>query len=143
MMRRTSSSSLSPTTRRWPRRVRRTVVGLVLLAGAAAGVTVVRDRTTDEAAPATSVAVLEAATVSTGDLATTESIDGTLTETGSITVVHRIEGQTSSSTGTTMHRAGLTGRPFALRAPGRGLGSGPAPSCAGHLGHPGVLVPGQ
>jgi hypothetical protein len=106
--------------------VRRTVVGLVLLAGAAAAVTVVRDRATDDAAPSTTVPVLEAATVSTGDLSTTESIDGTLTETGSITVVHRIEGQTSSSTGTGTSTSAAGASP----AGGNSTGAATAPIAA-------------
>ena len=44
--------------------------------------------------------VLEAVTVTVGDLTSTERIDGTIEETQSITVLHRIEGQSSTSTPT-------------------------------------------
>ncbi|MGD9704431.1 MAG: peptidoglycan-binding protein [Acidimicrobiia bacterium] len=44
--------------------------------------------------------VLEAVTVTVGDLTSTERIDGTIAETQSITVLHRIEGQSSASTTT-------------------------------------------
>ena len=44
--------------------------------------------------------VLEAVTVTVGDLTSTERIDGTIEETQSITVLHRIEGQSSASTPT-------------------------------------------
>jgi Putative peptidoglycan binding domain len=44
--------------------------------------------------------VLETVTVTVGDLTSTERIDGTIEETQSITVLHRIEGQSSASTPT-------------------------------------------
>jgi hypothetical protein len=44
--------------------------------------------------------VLKAVTVTVGDLTSTERIDGTIEETQSITVLHRIEGQSSASTPT-------------------------------------------
>ncbi|HEX4981992.1 MAG TPA: hypothetical protein VFV63_09855, partial [Ilumatobacteraceae bacterium] len=44
--------------------------------------------------------VLETVTVTVGDLTSTERIDGQIEETQSITVLHRIEGQSSASTPT-------------------------------------------
>lgn len=105
-MRRSALASPPP---RWRRRVRRIIVSLVLLAGAGAGIVVFRDHTRTESAPTTSAVVLKTASVETGDLTTTEKIDGTISETDTITVLHRIEGQTSSATSSSANGSAANG----------------------------------
>jgi hypothetical protein len=77
----------------------RSIMSVVLLATIAAvaiGVIVVTRNDTD-AAPATAPAVTKQVAVERGDITVSESVDGTVEETDTVTVVHRIEGQVSST----------------------------------------------
>lgn len=119
-MRRSALASPPP---RWRRRARRITVSVVLLAGAGAGVVAFRDHTRTESAPTTTAVVLKTASVETGDLTTTEKIDGTISETDTITVLHRIEGQTSSATGSSSNGSSSGGASSGGAAP---AASGPS-----------------
>jgi hypothetical protein len=77
---------------------RRVVIGAVVclvLAGGAAAALVARKPATKAAGAPPSI--FKTATVKTGDLTTTESVDGAVQLSSTLTVLHRIEGQTSSS----------------------------------------------
>ena len=76
----------------------RTTISLVALVAVAVGAGVVLTRRADAGAtePAP-VAVTSAVAVERGDVSVSESVDGTVEETDTITVVHRIEGQTPSA----------------------------------------------
>ena len=75
----------------------------------------------DDAAPAAAASIFKTATVEEGSLGTTEQIDGSVVLSDVTTVLHRIEGQTSSSVNTntssssSSNTAGpTTGRPTGL-----------------------------
>ena len=77
----------------------RTIVSVILLALVAAvaiGVIVVARKDVD-ATPATASTVTKQVAVERGDITVSESLDGTVEETDTITVLHRIEGQVSST----------------------------------------------
>ncbi|MGB8860794.1 MAG: peptidoglycan-binding protein [Ilumatobacteraceae bacterium] len=76
----------------------RTVGSLVIVAVIVAGVYLVRH--TDEPAPTVKASIFKTVTVEQGNLGTTEQIDGSVVLSDVTTVLHRIEGQTSSSPGT-------------------------------------------
>ena len=100
--------------RRWTRRV----IAIVALAVVAAGGAVlVRHRSTSKSTTAATTPVLKSVAVETGSLDTTEQIDGSLELSDVTAVLHRIEGQTSSSIGST----GSTGN----------SGAGPSPAVSG------------
>jgi peptidoglycan hydrolase-like protein with peptidoglycan-binding domain len=83
-----------PSTRRRRRRIAASVVCLTI-GGTAAGLAWRRQpaTTTAEAAP-----ILKTTPVKTGDLTTTERIDGTIELSSTLTVLHRIAGQTGTTT---------------------------------------------
>ena len=90
------------------------VVAVVAAAGGAYAVT--RHDTVAMVAPT----IFKTATVEEGSLTTTESIDGSLLLSDTTTVLHRIEGQTATSSGNTSNAGGgATGAPV-----GAGLTAG-------------------
>lgn len=86
---------MASSTRHRRRRVLISVVILLALAGGAAAAIAARKQDTKvaEAAPS----IFKTATVERGDLTTTETVDGSVQMSSTLTVLHRIEGQTSSS----------------------------------------------
>ena len=89
---------MTATTRHKFRRILLVSLSIAIIATAAGAIA----RSADTGIEPTTVAtpVLEAATVTVGNITSTEQIDGTIEETQSITVLHRIEGESSSSTST-------------------------------------------
>ena len=79
-----------------PARTIMSVILLALVAAVAIGVIVVT-RDDADATPAVAPAVIEQVAVERGDISVSESVEGTIEETDTITVVHRIEGQVSST----------------------------------------------
>ena len=81
-----------------PHRRRRVVISLIIcsaLAGGAAAAIAARKPGAKVAGAAPSI--FKTATVKRGDLTTTETVDGSVQLSSTLTVLHRIEGQTSSS----------------------------------------------
>lgn len=108
-----------------PRHPVRAVVGTLLLTAATVGTVLVVQRGDD--APATSpVVASKEVAVERGDLTDQESVDGTLVETDTIAVVHRIDGQTTSFTSS----GNATANPGGDTA-GDSTGGGAAPSVPG------------
>jgi Putative peptidoglycan binding domain len=78
------------------KRVRRVVASILLIAACASVAAVVWRRQPD-ATVAEAASIFKSATVTTGDMKTTERIDGTVELSSTVTVLHRIEGQTSTA----------------------------------------------
>ncbi len=76
--------------------IRNGLVAVVLVAGVTAAAVAVNRR--DDTKTVVAASPHKTAEVTSGDLTTSDSIDGTLDETDTVTVVHRIAGQTSSQT---------------------------------------------
>jgi hypothetical protein len=76
------------------------LVSLSIALTAAAAEAIARRAGTGIEQPIVAAPVLETVAVNIGDLTSTERIDGTIEETQSITVLHRIENQSSASTPT-------------------------------------------
>ncbi len=91
-----------------PRHTLRAVVGTLLLTAATVG-TVLVVRRSDDAPAASPVVATKEVVVERGDLTDQESLDGTLVETDTISVVHRIEGQTTSFTSNGNATSGTAG----------------------------------
>ena len=89
---------MTATTRHKFRRI--LLVSLSIALTAAAGGVIAQWADTEDEPTIVAEPVLEAVTVTVGDLTSTERIDGTIEETQSITVLHRIEGDASSSSPT-------------------------------------------
>jgi Putative peptidoglycan binding domain len=87
---------MASTTRR--RRVRRIATGVLCLALAGGAAVAIAVRNPKEASTIETPSIFKTATVNTGDLTTTERIDGIVQLSSTLPVLHRIEGQTSSST---------------------------------------------
>ncbi|MEI7618099.1 MAG: peptidoglycan-binding protein [Actinomycetota bacterium] len=93
----TSQHSASPDRRKRASIARRLILAIVVIAIVAVCVVLSRrTSTTKTVAPA---AVLKPATIASGDLSTTERIDGSVLLSSSIQVLHRVEAQQSTSTG--------------------------------------------
>ena len=88
------SSSISPAGRR---RASWVVALLVVAAAIAGGVFVLTRSDGEEAATAATVSLTKEVTVERGDLEVSESVDGSLEETDTVSVIHRIDGQQSAS----------------------------------------------
>lgn len=84
----------SPTKRRRGRAIATAVVCLALAGAAAVGIAI---REPKSSSTIETPSIFKTATVSTGDLTTTERIDGIVQLSSTLLVLHRIEGQTSSS----------------------------------------------
>ncbi|MCU1397583.1 MAG: peptidoglycan-binding protein [Acidimicrobiales bacterium] len=78
------------------RTTRRLLLVLILAAGTAAGGFLITSK--QPAKSAAAAPVLKTTAVTSGDLTTTEKVDGTLEISSSLVVLHRIEGQVSSAT---------------------------------------------
>ena len=87
----------SPTSTSTRRLVRRVAVVVVLAAAGTAGYLATRPK---EDAPVVAASIFKTATVEEGALGTSESLDGSVVLSAVTTVLHRIEGQTSSSVST-------------------------------------------
>ena len=85
---------MASTKRRKGRAIAAASVCLALAGGAAVAIA---RRAPKPASTATAPSIFKTAEVTTGDLTTTEKIDGTVQLSSTLTVLHRIEGQTSSS----------------------------------------------
>jgi membrane fusion protein, multidrug efflux system len=79
--------------------MRRIAIGVVLLALAGGTAVAIASRDPEPTTAVEGPSIFKTATVSTGDLTTTERIDGIVQLSSTLTVLHRIEGQTSSSSG--------------------------------------------
>jgi Putative peptidoglycan binding domain len=88
----------SSTKRRRGRAIATAVVCLALAGAAAVGLAV---RTPKSSSTIETPSIFKTAAVSTGDLTTTERIDGIVQLSSTLPVLHRIEGQTSSSSNST------------------------------------------
>jgi Putative peptidoglycan binding domain len=75
----------------------RRVIASILLIVAVGTVAAVVWRRQPTATAAQAASILKSATVKTGDMTTTERIDGTVELSSTLTVLHRIEGQTSTT----------------------------------------------
>jgi len=82
------------------RRGRAIVTGLVCLALAGGAAYVIAVRKPKTSSTVEEPSIFKTATVSQGDLTTTERIDGVVQLSATLPVLHRIEGQTSSTTST-------------------------------------------
>ena len=83
---------------KFPKRKRgRRVIASILLIVAVATVAAVVWRRQPAATVAQAASIFKSATVTTGDMTTTERIDGTVELSSTLTVLHRIEGQTSTT----------------------------------------------
>ncbi|MEY2401538.1 MAG: hypothetical protein QOJ08_1649 [Ilumatobacteraceae bacterium] len=79
------------------RRGRRVATGLLCLALAGGAAVAIALRNPQRASTIAAPSIFKTAAVSTGDLTTTERIDGTVELSATLPVLHRIEGQTSSA----------------------------------------------
>jgi hypothetical protein len=86
-------------------RLRSSLVLLTVLAAAGAAFALTRK----EATPTVAATIFKTATVTAGSLTTTESIDGSLLLSETTSVLHRIEGQTASTSSTGGGASGGTG----------------------------------
>lgn len=86
---------MASTTHRRGRTIATAIVCLVLAGGAAVAIAIRKPTSTSTIA---TPSIFKTAAVSVGDLTTTERIDGTVELSSTLPVLHRIEGQTSSST---------------------------------------------
>jgi biotin carboxyl carrier protein len=121
------SSSTSPSGRSRTGRV----VALLFAVAAAAGAAVVLTRGNgDEATTAATIPLTKEVTVERGDLDVSESVDGSVEETDTVSVIHRIEGQQSvgATTGTPTNSSANS--PTTGSTPQAANGSG-APTAAG------------
>ncbi|MEO8264676.1 MAG: peptidoglycan-binding protein [Ilumatobacteraceae bacterium] len=82
-------------TKRRRGRIAGTVIVCLALAGGAA--VAIAKRSPKSASTVTAASIFKTAAVTRGDLTTTERIDGTVQLSSTLSVLHRIEGQTSSS----------------------------------------------
>lgn len=138
------------TRRRWGR----LVAAVIVLGGlAAGGALIVRHRSKSTATTATT-SVFKTATVESGSLDTTEQIDGSLELSDVTSVLHRIEGQASSSVGTSGSSSGGGAAPSPAvsgaavssaavqSAAAVGCGTGPGSSVPTGSTQPGTTSPG-
>jgi hypothetical protein len=91
---------------------RRVVVIAALICLAVAGTAAAISARKPQAESVSTVAsIFKTATVSVGDLTTTETVDGSVQLSSTLTVLHRIEGQTSSSSSSTQTPSTATQQP--------------------------------
>src|SRR5258706_13101651 len=93
------------------RRRRRVISVVVCLALAGCVVAAVILHKPKAKAVAATASIFKTATVKLGDLTTTESVDGAVQLSATLTVLHRIEGQTSSSAGSANAASTATSTP--------------------------------
>jgi Putative peptidoglycan binding domain len=90
------------------RRVRKIAIGVVVLALAGGTAVAIASRDPEPTTATETTSIFKTATVTTGDLTTTERIDGTVQLSSTMSVLHRIEGQTSSSSNSNSSPAAST-----------------------------------
>ncbi len=118
---------MAHTTTSHRRFIRRSAIVVVLAAAVTAGYLATRPNATT---PVVAASIFKTATVEEGTLGTSESLDGSVVLSAVTSVLHRIEGQTSSS-GTTPSAS--SGAPAAVGVTAAGVTSGaatPAPASA-------------
>jgi Putative peptidoglycan binding domain len=98
-------------------RRRAIVTGAVCVALAAGAAVAIASRKPKTESSVETPSIFKTATVSTGDLTTTERVDGIVQLSSTLAVLHRIEGQTSSSSATTPTATTTPANPASLSSP--------------------------